>query len=253
MTRRPRHRAARRRARPARRDARRRAQLRAGNVSLQYSDPAGPAALRAIARTEAGTDTPDASLVAAGQAVIVGRVASGSGVAARAYHRTLHAPQRRATRRSRTSSAPTSGRGRSEDRAVPDERRRRRHRRQRAAIREGIAAAREGGAQLVLFPELAITGYPPEDLLLKEHFLADARAAVERLAAEARGHRRGRRLPRARRRRLQRRRRAAPTASCRAIYRKVRLPNYGVFDEMRYFQSGPGAGARSRSTASRSA
>ena len=35
-----------------------------------------------------------------------------------------------------------------------------------------------------MFPELAITGYPPEDLLLKEHFLADARAAVERLAAE---------------------------------------------------------------------
>ena len=40
------------------------------------------------------------------------------------------------------------------------------------------------GAELVVFPELAVTGYPPEDLLLKEHFLADARAAVERLAAE---------------------------------------------------------------------
>ena len=47
--------------------------------------------------------------------------------------------------------------------------------------------ARQAGAQLVLFPELAITGYPPEDLLLKEHFLADARAAVERIAADARG------------------------------------------------------------------
>jgi NAD+ synthase (glutamine-hydrolysing) len=54
-------------------------------------------------------------------------------------------------------------------------------------IREGVAAARAGGARLVLFPELAISGYPPEDLLLKEHFLADVRAAVERLAADTQG------------------------------------------------------------------
>jgi hypothetical protein len=68
------------------------AQLRAGNVVLQYSDPADAAALRAIARTEAGTDRPDPTLVAAGQAVIVDRVGSAGGVVARAYHRTLHAP-----------------------------------------------------------------------------------------------------------------------------------------------------------------
>ena len=47
-----------------------------------------------------------------------------------------------------------------------------------ALIRENIAAAREGGAELVLFPELAMTGYPPEDLLLKEHFLRAARASI---------------------------------------------------------------------------
>ena len=41
-------------------------------------------------------------------------------------------------------------------------------------VRDGIRAARDAGADLVLFPELALTGYPPEDLLLKEHFLADA-------------------------------------------------------------------------------
>jgi hypothetical protein len=68
------------------------AQLRAGNVVLQYSSPADAAALRVIARAEAGTDKPDASLVAAGQAVIVARVPSSSGVTARAYKRTLHAP-----------------------------------------------------------------------------------------------------------------------------------------------------------------
>src|SRR5664279_518746 len=52
-----------------------------------------------------------------------------------------------------------------------------------ARIRDGLDRAVGAGAQLVLFPELALTGYPPEDLLLKEHFLADAHAALERIAA----------------------------------------------------------------------
>jgi hypothetical protein len=68
------------------------AQLRAGNVILDYTAGSDLPKLRAIARTEAGTDAPDASLVAAGQAVIIGHVAHGSGVVARAYHRTLRAP-----------------------------------------------------------------------------------------------------------------------------------------------------------------
>src|SRR5579864_8593103 len=50
-------------------------------------------------------------------------------------------------------------------------------------IIDNLERALDGGAQLILFPELALTGYPPEDLLLKEHFLADARAALERIAA----------------------------------------------------------------------
>jgi hypothetical protein len=66
--------------------------LRAGNVILEYSSRADLPALRAIARAEAGTDAADSALVAAGQAVIVGHVSGGSGVVARAYHRTLHAP-----------------------------------------------------------------------------------------------------------------------------------------------------------------
>ena len=49
-------------------------------------------------------------------------------------------------------------------------------------IVDGLERALGAGAQLVLFPELALTGYPPEDLLLKEHFLADARAALDRIA-----------------------------------------------------------------------
>jgi len=67
------------------------AQLRAGNVILDYVNSNDLPKLRAIARTEAGTDRPDASLIAAGQAVIIGRSTGGSGVTARAYHRTLHA------------------------------------------------------------------------------------------------------------------------------------------------------------------
>ena len=66
-------------------------QLRAGNVILDYANRADLPKLRAIARTEAGTDKPDAALIAAGQAVIIGRTPGGNGVTARAYHRTLHA------------------------------------------------------------------------------------------------------------------------------------------------------------------
>ncbi len=108
-------------------------------------------------------------------------------------------------------------------------------------IRTGIREARDAGADLVLFPELALTGYPPEDLLLKEHFLADAASALRDVATEARGlvavvgfPERAEDVFNA----------AAVLAegAVHAIYRKVYLPNYGVFDEQRYFQAGP-AGA----------
>src|SRR3954454_21941889 len=106
-----------------------------------------------------------------------------------------------------------------------------------AKIQEHIARARHQGAELVIFPELAVTGYPPEDLLLREHFLADARRAVDRLAAETTDivalvgfPERAEDVYNA----------AAVLAEgeLRGIYRKTYLPNYGVFDEERYFQSG---------------
>jgi NAD+ synthase (glutamine-hydrolysing) len=106
-----------------------------------------------------------------------------------------------------------------------------------AKIQEHIARARHQGAELVIFPELAVTGYPPEDLLLKEHFLADARRAVDRLAAETTDivalvgfPERAEDVYNA----------AAVLAEgkLRGVYRKSYLPNYGVFDEERYFQSG---------------
>ena len=108
-----------------------------------------------------------------------------------------------------------------------------------AKVREQLARAREAGAQLALFPELAVTGYPPEDLLLKEHFLADARAAVERIASDAQGIVAVVGFPE----RADDAYNAAAVLAdggIKAIYRKVNLPNYGVFDELRYFQRGPG-------------
>jgi NAD+ synthase (glutamine-hydrolysing) len=109
----------------------------------------------------------------------------------------------------------------------------------RELIACALREARGQGAELTLFPELALTGYPPEDLLLKEHFLSDARRALDELAAETQGTvaivgfpERAEDVYNA----------AAVLAEGRvhAIYRKVYLPNYGVFDEQRYFQAGPG-------------
>ena len=106
-------------------------------------------------------------------------------------------------------------------------------------ILEDLRRARAAGAQLVLFPELAVTGYPPEDLLLKEHFLADAREAVDRIAGEAQGIVAVLGFPE---RALDVYNAAAVCAdgAVRGTYRKLHLPNYGVFDEVRYFQSGQG-------------
>ena len=110
-----------------------------------------------------------------------------------------------------------------------------------AKAREALARAREAGAQLVVFPELFITGYPPEDLLLKDHFLHDARAAVDRLAAESRDLVVLIGFPE---RDLDVYNAAGLLAGgeLRATYRKVYLPNYGVFDEERYFQAGTRGG-----------
>src|SRR5580700_4781274 len=104
-----------------------------------------------------------------------------------------------------------------------------------------MQAAEQAGAELVLFPELALTGYPPEDLLLKEHFLADAAGALQQLAAQARGVIAIVGYPE-RAEDVYNSAAVLAHGAVHAIYRKVYLPNYGVFDEQRYFQAGP-AGA----------
>ena len=105
-------------------------------------------------------------------------------------------------------------------------------------MRSFYAKAVESDVDLLVFPELSICGYPPEDLLYKRNFLDDIRRAVERLAADcpditivagfaqecdgklynAAAVLRGGRISK--------------------TYRKGMLPNYGVFDEQRYFRPG---------------
>jgi NAD+ synthase (glutamine-hydrolysing) len=102
---------------------------------------------------------------------------------------------------------------------------------------EGIERARAAGADLVAFPELFLTGYPPEDLLLKPSFIRANLRQLEKVVAATRGiaaiigfvdldndiYN------------------AAAFASegeVKGVYHKFYLPNYGVFDEERYFRRG---------------
>jgi NAD+ synthase (glutamine-hydrolysing) len=108
-------------------------------------------------------------------------------------------------------------------------------------IAERIAQARDEGAALVVFPELALSGYPPEDLLLKTSFLEQAASALEELAAQTRGIVALVGFPESAED-VYNSAAVLADGEVAAIYRKMYLPNYGVFDEQRYFQSGSEAG-----------
>ncbi len=106
-------------------------------------------------------------------------------------------------------------------------------------ISEGIERALEVRADVVAFPELAITGYPPEDVLFKPHFIAKNKEAVQELAAK---------VPRSlvavvgfvddEEGDLFNAAAVLHDGKVVSVYRKHYLPNYGVFDEFRYFQQG---------------
>jgi NAD+ synthase (glutamine-hydrolysing) len=107
----------------------------------------------------------------------------------------------------------------------------------RDKILASLDDARGAEADLVLFPELAVTGYPPEDLLLRPGFVTAARKTLEEIASATKGIVALVGTP------WFDRDLANACAVCadgvvRAIYRKQYLPNYGVFDEHRYFASG---------------
>ncbi|HEX5028530.1 MAG TPA: NAD+ synthase [Gaiellaceae bacterium] len=107
----------------------------------------------------------------------------------------------------------------------------------RSKIIEGVAAARSAGADLVVFPELAVTGYPPEDLLLRPGFVREARASVDEIAAAADGIVALVGTPWFERD-LTNACAVCAGGEVRAVYHKHFLPNYGVFDEHRYFAEG---------------
>src|SRR5690606_38446086 len=94
------------------------------------------------------------------------------------------------------------------------------------------------GADVVVFPELTITGYPPEDLLLRADFLAAAEQGIESLRARVRGIALVVGPPERRDGRLYNAASALHDGNALATYRKQALPNYGVFDEKRYFTAG---------------
>ena len=117
-------------------------------------------------------------------------------------------------------------------------------------IRAAIARARAEGAGLVVLPELSLPGYPAEDLYLKRHFgelnaelvaglAADAAGITalvgfaEPVPVEARGV-----ADAPSRRPVHNSLAVLRDGRLEAVYRKIRLPNYGVFDEVRYFEPG---------------
>jgi NAD+ synthase (glutamine-hydrolysing) len=104
----------------------------------------------------------------------------------------------------------------------------------RARILEAISEARSAGADLVLLPELAVTGYPPEDLLLRPGFVHAAEESLNAVARETKGIVALVGVPRFDRD-LYNACAVCADGEVKALYRKRFLPNYGVFDEDRYF------------------
>jgi NAD+ synthase (glutamine-hydrolysing) len=102
-------------------------------------------------------------------------------------------------------------------------------------ILKWVEKAKKAQVDLVAFPELAISGYPPEDLLLKKHFLADCSGALNALAKKIKGVTAVIGVPCGTKDVFNS---AAVVSDGRVVFvcNKVHLPNYGVFDEKRYFK-----------------
>jgi NAD+ synthase (glutamine-hydrolysing) len=107
----------------------------------------------------------------------------------------------------------------------------------RGRILERLEEAKRNGADVVLFPELIVTGYPPEDLLLRPGFIRAAERSLAEIARACRGITALVGTPHFDRD-LYNACAVCAGGEVRAVYRKRFLPNYGVFDEDRYFAPG---------------
>jgi NAD+ synthase (glutamine-hydrolysing) len=107
----------------------------------------------------------------------------------------------------------------------------------RALILERLAQAREAGADMAVFPELAVTGYPPEDLLLRPGFIRAAERSLDEIARASRGITLLVGTPHLDRD-LYNACAVCSGGEVKALVKKRFLPNYGVFDEERYFGAG---------------
>ena len=105
-------------------------------------------------------------------------------------------------------------------------------------IIEYIKKAETQGADVVAFPELAVTGYPPEDLLLKTHFVSDNVSAAQKIAKSTGQITAIFGFAEPIKDKIYNS--AAVTNNHEIVdtYQKIHLPNYGVFDEKRYFEEG---------------
>jgi len=101
-----------------------------------------------------------------------------------------------------------------------------------------VRARDELAADIIVFPELALTGYPPEDLLFRAHFIEHVEHAMERLCAEIRGTTAIVGYPLRQADGLYNAAAVIRDGGVAGVYRKQHLPNYGVFDEKRYFKAG---------------
>jgi NAD+ synthase (glutamine-hydrolysing) len=111
-----------------------------------------------------------------------------------------------------------------------------------ALVIDRMRDAEAVGADIVAFPELVISGYPPEDLLLKDHFLSRCWSALQKVAAANQRICAVVGVPVANGAAVYNAAAVLTRGRVAGVYRKICLPNYAVFDEKRYFTPGDRTG-----------
>jgi len=105
-------------------------------------------------------------------------------------------------------------------------------------VLDALAKCRDYGAEIFIFPELALSGYPPEDLLFKKDFIRDLKIGLEKIAGEVRDELLIIGFPEQSGDDLYNSAAMLNNWKIVGTYKKMCLPNYGVFDEKRYFTPG---------------